>query len=231
MEGWVKLHRKFISWEWFTTPDMVHLFVYLLLMANREDNSWQGIQVKRGQLITGRKKLSEQTGISERRIRTCLQRLQNTGELTSISTSKHSVITICNYDDYQSKQTTSDQQNVQPPTSNRPAIDHKQEGKELKDIIERYHLLCPRLPKIAALSEVRKSHIRARVNEFGIDKFYLVLEKVGNSDFMAGDNDRNWRPTIDWIITPNNFLKILEGKYDNKQQQQIIPTFKAGPGR
>lgn len=137
MEGWVKLHRKFISWEWFTTPDMVHLFVYLLLMANREDNSWQGFQVKRGQLITGRKKLSEQTGISERRIRTCLQRLQNTGELTSKTTSKYSIITICNYDDYQSKQTTSDQQNVQPPTSNRPAIDHKQEGKESKEDIKK----------------------------------------------------------------------------------------------
>jgi hypothetical protein len=165
--GWIKLHRKFISWEWFTTPDMVHLFVYLLLMANREDDKWQGIEIKRGQLITGRKKLSEQTGISERRIRTCLQRLQNTGELTSKSTSKYSILTICNYDVYQPKPKPSDQQTVQPTTNERPASDHKQEVEEKKeDIKYTYSQFYD--------SEITKSD----------DDLYLMFVK-----FLYGEND------------------------------------------
>lgn len=115
---------------------MVHLFTHLVLKANHKDGKWKGIPVKRGQLITGRKKLSSQTGISERSIRTCLKKLESTSELTIKATNKFSIITICNYNEYQDKKESSDQQSdqlpVQQPTNNRPASDHKQELKETK---------------------------------------------------------------------------------------------------
>jgi len=100
-EGWVKLHRKFLDWEWFSTANMVQVFLYLVLAANHEDGRWQGVEVKRGQLITGRKTLSEKTGISEKAIRTCLNKLELTGEITKKTASKFSIITICKYNEYQ----------------------------------------------------------------------------------------------------------------------------------
>ena len=64
MQGWIKLYRRFLKWEWFEDEKMVKLFIYLLLSVNFEDKKWRGIDVKRGQMITGRKVLSKEREIS-----------------------------------------------------------------------------------------------------------------------------------------------------------------------
>ena len=124
MEGWIKLHRKFVNWEWFTDHKTSHLFLYLLLSANHEDNNWRGQTIKRGQLITGRKSLSDKTGLSEQNIRTCLDKLKSTNEITIKTTNKNSVITVLNYDLYQNKE-TSNQQNNQQLTNNQPTTNQQ----------------------------------------------------------------------------------------------------------
>lgn len=117
---------------------MAHLFQHLFRETNSVDGRWQGIEVKRGQIVTSRESLSLETGISVRSVRTCLERLKSTGELTIKTTNKYSIITLCNYDSYQKNFHKNDQQNDQQPdqqsTRNRPAIDHKQEDKELQKI-------------------------------------------------------------------------------------------------
>jgi len=133
METWIKLYRKFTEWEWFNISEMVHLFIYLLISANNEDGEWRGIKIKRGQLITGRKTMFENTGISEQTIRTCLERLKKTKEITIQSTNKYSIITVCNYEQYQNKKNITNQQTNQQLTNNQPATNHKQEYKELKN--------------------------------------------------------------------------------------------------
>lgn len=129
--GWIKLHRKLKNWEWYHDSKMVHLFVHLLLSANHEDNKWQGIVIKRGQLITGRHKLHEGTGISEQSIRTCLTRLKSTNEITITPTNKNSIITLVNYEQYQcdNKKLTSVSTNIS--TNNQPTNNHKQERNNI----------------------------------------------------------------------------------------------------
>lgn len=83
-------------------------------------------------------------------------------------------------------------------------------------ILENYHLYCDKLPKVAKLSDQRKKHISARFKEFNYDVLIDVLKKAGKSEFLSGKNDRAWKADIDWIFNPTNFLKIMEGKYDNK---------------
>lgn len=85
-----------------------------------------------------------------------------------------------------------------------------------KGVLENYLLYCDRLSKVAKLSEERKKHIDARFKEFNYDTIITVLKKVGKSEFLNGDNDRKWKADFDWIFKPTNFLKIMEGKYDNK---------------
>ena len=63
MDGWIKLHRRIIQWEWYKTKNMTHFFTHLLLLANKQDNNWQGQKIKRGQLITGLNSLYKDTGI------------------------------------------------------------------------------------------------------------------------------------------------------------------------
>lgn len=124
MEGWVKIHRSITKWEWYDDSKTVHLFFHLLLSANHKNGNWRGQEIKRGQVITGRKKLSSVTGISERSIRTCLERLESTNEVTIKTTSKNSVITIVKYDFYQGCEVI-DQPNDQQTTKYRPSTDQQ----------------------------------------------------------------------------------------------------------
>jgi len=137
MEGWIKLHRKILNWEWYRDDNVFKVFIYLLLSANHEDNKWKGISLKRGQLVAGRNSISANTGISVQSVRTCLNRLKSTSEITIKPTNKYSIITITKYEDYQFSDKQINQQNNQEAnlqsTSNQPATNHKQEYKKDKN--------------------------------------------------------------------------------------------------
>lgn len=129
MASFITVDRKILKWEWYQDVKVFHLFLYFLLRANWEDGRWKGIEVKRGQLITGRLKLSKDTGLSEREIRTCLTKLKTTNEIAIKTTSKYSIVTVCKYDTYQNKfdkiDQHIDQQHVQRETNERPTRDQQ----------------------------------------------------------------------------------------------------------
>jgi predicted transcriptional regulator len=106
MEGWVKIHRKMLEWQWMNKPEMVSLFVYCLLKANHNGAMWQGKKIERGQFITSPERISHALGISYQTVRTSLTRLENTGEINKQTTNKYTIITVCNYDSYQQEQQT-----------------------------------------------------------------------------------------------------------------------------
>lgn len=121
MEGWITLHRKFLQWEWFDKAEMVQLFIWLLLNASHTDRKWQGQVVKRGQILTTTPKIMEALNLSAQQTRTCIGRLKSTGEITCKSTNKYTIITICNYDRYQSDNFENNRQNN--GQTNTPATD------------------------------------------------------------------------------------------------------------
>ena len=100
-KGWIKIHRRLLDWEWYSDTNMVRLFLHLLLKANSSDRRWQGREVPRGSLVTSRATLQAETGLSQKTIRTCLARLIATGEIEVEATNRFSIITICNFDNYQ----------------------------------------------------------------------------------------------------------------------------------
>ena len=67
-----------------------------------------------------------------------------------------------------------------------------------------------------AINGQRKKAVRARWNEHkDIKVFEKLFRKAEASSFMKGRNDRNWTADFDWMMKPTNFIKILEGKYDD----------------
>lgn len=99
--GWVKLYRQLTEWEWYSDIPTKVVYIHLLLKANFSDGRFKGIAVPRGSLVTGRKKLAEETGLTEDMVRTALKHLKDTHEITSKAYSKFSVITLVNYDRFQ----------------------------------------------------------------------------------------------------------------------------------
>ena len=137
MSGWIKLHRQITQWEWYQDVNTCRLFIHLLLTANHEDKKWRGSVIKRGQRIFGRIKLAEETGLSVQELRTSLDRLKSTSELTIETTNRFSIVTINRYNDFQSTELSNQQDNHpanQQITNKQPQLKNdKNEKKERND--------------------------------------------------------------------------------------------------
>lgn len=190
MDGWIKIHRKIAKWEWYKDSTIVHLFFHLLLHANYEKGRWQGIDIVPGQIVTGRHSLALQTGISERSIRTSLNKLKATNEVTIKTSNKYSIITIVNWADYQD----SDQHLGQQTTSNRPASDQQvttiEEGKKERRIRKKEYISTEiikksSVPEIVAFDEFKlyREQLKKPLTKLGADKLWARLIKLNEEGY------------------------------------------------
>ena len=102
-EGFIKLHRKMLDWEWADDSIIFSFFVKLIIMVNYQDKQWHDITIKRGQIVTSIERLCEYTKLSKPAVRRCLSTLIKTGEITEeVRQNKYRIITVTNYDLYQS---------------------------------------------------------------------------------------------------------------------------------
>ncbi len=74
------------------------------------------------------------------------------------------------------------------------------------------------------LSEKRKGMINARIKEHGKKTFIQMIKKAVLSNFLKGENSRNFIATFDWLIRPTNFEKVISGNYDNKTNKDDTET-------
>lgn len=88
--------------------------------------------------------------------------------------------------------------------------------KDVRRIKEAWNSLG--LGQIVKLSPESKrgGNLRARVNEYGVEKVLDAIENIRASDFLRGQNKDGWLITFDWFVKPNNFVKVLEHNYDNR---------------
>ena len=105
MSGYIKLFRSILSWEWYTNIPVRILFEHCLLRANHKDNKWHGQNIKKGSFVTSYENLAFETGLTKSQIRTALDKLKMTRELAHESHSAYSVITVKNWDRFQSDST------------------------------------------------------------------------------------------------------------------------------
>lgn len=90
-----------VDWEWYSDTNTFRLFFHLLLTANSEDKRWQGIVIKRGQVVISYDTISKRLGLSIRQARTSLAKLISTNEITKQTTNRYTLVTISKYEDYQ----------------------------------------------------------------------------------------------------------------------------------
>ena len=142
--GWFKTYRSICESAVFQDPKVLKLWIYILANAEYKDyttiTNGGIVSVKKGQLITGRKKLSLETDFSEEQIRRMLKILSDLGNIEIKTTNKYSVITVVNWGKYQddSENSTNKQPtNNQQITNNQPT-DNQQTttNKEYKEYIE-----------------------------------------------------------------------------------------------
>ena len=135
--GWVKLWRKISDTDIIQNHVALALFIWMMVKANHKTRSFCSrgarIELEPGQLLFGRDKAAKAIGTTPRKIRTAIKYLLKTEKVTSTSTNRGTVVTIVNWHLYQSASEANDQHIDQEATSRRPAGDHSEEVKEVKE--------------------------------------------------------------------------------------------------
>jgi len=221
-----------LEWEWYDDINVCRLWTHLLLKANHKDNRWKGVDVKAGQLVTGRHSLSDETGLTEQQIRTAIKKLKSTGEITSKIYSKFSVITITSWPSHQ----LDNQQPNQQATSKQPASNHKQECKEgengkkqplssstkadpipYQKIVDSYNENLPALRRCIKVTDKVRNTIRKSWNadkrhqsfEFW-DRYFAAVPKLTKRvEFWSGVDGGN-KHGIDLIARQEVFERTIE---------------------
>lgn len=52
MDGYIKLHRKLIDWEWYKDLPTKTLYIHLLLKANWMTKAFKGVEIPSGTVVT-----------------------------------------------------------------------------------------------------------------------------------------------------------------------------------
>ena len=88
-------------------------------------------------------------------------------------------------------------------------------------IIDEWNKLDGNIPKIQSLNPGtdRYKMLKARISEYGLDDVLGAIRIINNSRFLKGYVS-TWNATFDWFVKPSNFVKVLEGTYDDKTKQE-----------
>lgn len=104
-DGYIKISRKILGWEWYKDINTFRLFMHLLLKAEWKTTAYKNEEIERGACVSSLAELSEETKMSVSEVRTALKHLETTGEIMRrpCEKSKKSVYKINNYDKYQAE--------------------------------------------------------------------------------------------------------------------------------
>lgn len=86
-------------------------------------------------------------------------------------------------------------------------------------IVDLFNGICVHFPEVKKISQQRRKAINARLRVYNYDDFKELFEKAEASSFLKGQNSRNWSANFDWLIKDANFVKVLEGNYDDRGHQ------------
>lgn len=100
---------------------------------------------------------------------------------------------------------------------------------KVQPVIDKWNSL--NLQKLVCIKEGTNRYklLNARIKDYGMDSVLKAIDMIGESSFLKGNNTKGWTITFDWLIKPNNFIKVLEGNYSDKQEKPFTEPKKVQP--
>lgn len=138
MEGWIKLHRKTLD-NPIITKDSDYLAVWIYLLLNTTHKEYdvlfkgERVTLKRGQLLTGRKSISEKLKIDENKVQRILKSLENEHQIEQQKSNKNRLITIVSWDKYQQDEQQNEQQLNNKRTTTEQQVNTNKNVKNIKN--------------------------------------------------------------------------------------------------
>lgn len=205
--GWIKIHRQILNWEWYDEPNTFRVFFHLLLKANHKPNKYRGVTIEAGQIMTGLDLLARETTLSMQKVRTSLNRLKSTNEITIKSNSKGTIIQIVNYSKYQittdnqqanNKPITNHQQtNNKPSTTNKNDNNIENEKNEKKKEFEIFWNEYDK--KVGDKTKVEKKYNKLSKEDKDLIKIYIPKYKVSQKEKQYRKNPETFLNNKGWL--------------------------------
>lgn len=206
----IKLHRSILDSAVFSDAEVLRLWIYLLCRASVDDRQiiidGRVVNVKKGQLITGRKKLAEHLNTTESKAYRSLKLLQKLGCVNIEVNNRFSLVTLLNWGKFQDVPRKSEQQNNNRITSdeqqfnNRPTTDEQQTNtynnvKELNNVNndnigekpKHKRFVPPTIEEVKAYCQDRKNNVNA---ERFMDYYMSNGWKVGKNKM------KDWKAAV-----------------------------------
>ena len=217
MDGYIKIFRQLLNWEWYTDGNVLRVFLHLLLNANFKPSRFRGLTLPVGALVVSIDSLSASLGLSSQQIRTALKKLESTGEINKQITNKFTIITICKWECYQAETNTEQQANNKQITdkqqANNKQITTEEEYKNVrkKEDINIDNENVAKSPKRAkfqkpTLQELQEFAFAENLMNVDCERFFNYYESNG---WKVGRNSMK-----DWKATARNWNR----KNDNNNQ-------------
>lgn len=203
------------------------------------------VWLERGQLAASIRFMAEAWKWQKSTVDRFLKRLKNRDMIGTADGTAINVITICNYDTYQSVPKSSGTAKTPKPGQQRDSTGTNENKDEIREqdteeepngslssgdddppppdevsqALDAYNAAATEVgwPKVQKLTKARATALRARLNEVGgFEGWAHALEKARASPHLCGQNDRSWVANFDFLTRQSSFTKLMEGNYDPK---------------
>lgn len=209
--GFIFLSRNLLGWPWYLDINTKVLFIHMLLKANWKEGRFRDITVPRGSFVSSYPHLAEECGLTINELRTALNHLKSTGEITVKTNNKYSLFTVNNYCKYQDDNSQYDSQSTGGAQSvNSPLTTIEQRNKGTKK--EEYSntassITCPE-PKNSAPtpSGILLPLVDKSLYNVPMDKIALWRET-----YPAVDIEQELRRMIAWLDSNPTKRKTRKG--------------------
>lgn len=181
--GFIKIYRKILEWEWYDDIPTTRLFIHLLLTVNIKDSVWKGRKIPAGSRIISLSKLSKEAGLTQKQIRGSLDKLEKSNCVAKSATPKYTVITVLNWDSYQSRGQTQGQ--TKGTQQDKRGANKGQQNKKIREDKRREEDrgASPTLSNLQSFISENRLNVDA-------EKFFAYYERFHW-------RDKNGRP-VDW---------------------------------
>ena len=200
MNGWISIHRKMLE-NPIVCKDNDHLalWIYLLLNATHKERKvlFKGEEriLKKGELITGRKKLASEINVSEDKVQRMLKLFEKAQQIAQQTSNKNRIVTVLNYSTYQGTAQKDAQQVHNKSTTNQQQMHNKCTQIKKESLNTLVPVATETLPyseindylnercnaKFRPTTNTSQKFIKARFNEgFKLEDFKIVIDKISN---------------------------------------------------
>ncbi len=229
--GWVKLYRRIEEWDgYFVEPfDRTHAWIDLFLYANHKESSFfvRGLEVKvnRGQIAWSEERMASRWMWSRNKVRRFLKWLKTKQQIEQQKTCNITVITILNYDELQSNDTTNDtterQQTIQQKDTYKNVKNEKNVKKdicststEVSETVRSFERFWDIYPRKVSKKKAAQVWGRLSLNETEVQK---VIASVA---FMS--SSEQWRKDAGAFI-PHPATYLNQERWNDEREVKVAP--------